>query len=390
MEEQARIQEQYEETLKKLSVGDIVEGEIIAVSSDSVVMNIGGKSDGIVKKDEFLLDLYEDLLRHAAVGDKHNVMILATNDGAGNYVLSRIKVQEKEAKEELQKKFEKDEVLTGKIIKAIKGGLMVDLGSLIAFMPASCYDMKFVKDLDALVGSEVQGRIIEYNEAANKIIFSRKALLMEEYEKQIAEKKAAMQEAIKDLEIDQVVDGKIKNMTDYSVFVDLNGIDGFIHISDLTWSPIKKPADKFKIGQEIKAKITELDKEEFRIKLSAKALLPDPWEVFKKQYDEGDKAIVEITSLMKYGAFAKIIDDVEGLIHISQFAHHKVEKPEDMLKAGDQVEVLITKIDNVNKKVSLSIKELLPVPKRVIEKDKKVYSDNEVVTLGDLFGKIKL
>ena len=281
MEEQARIQEQYEETLKKLSVGDIVEGEIIAVSSDSVVMNIGGKSDGIVKKDEFLLDLYEDLLRHAAVGDKHNVMILATNDGAGNYVLSRIKVQEKEAKEELQKKFEKDEVLTGKIIKAIKGGLMVDLGSLIAFMPASCYDMKFVKDLDALVGSEVQGRIIEYNEAANKIIFSRKALLMEEYEKQIAEKKAAMQEAIKDLEIDQVVDGKIKNMTDYSVFVDLNGIDGFIHISDLTWSPIKKPADKFKIGQEIKAKITELDKEEFRIKLSAKALLPDPWKCLK-------------------------------------------------------------------------------------------------------------
>lgn len=179
-------------------------------------------------------------------------------------------------------------------------------------------------------------------------------------------------------------------MTDYSVFVDLNGIDGFIHISDLTWSPIKKPADKFKIGQEIKAKITELDKEEFRIKLSAKALLPDPWEVFKKQYDEGDKAMVEITSLMKYGVFAKIIDDVEGLIHISQFAHHKVEKPEDMLKTGDQVEVLITKIDNANKKVSLSIKELLPVPKRVIEKDKKVYSDNEVVTLGDLFGKIEL
>lgn len=210
MEEQARIQEQYEETLKKLSVGDIVEGEIIAVSSDSVVMNIGGKSDGIVKKDEFLLDLYEDLLRHAAVGDKHNVMILATNDGAGNYVLSRIKVQEKEAKEELQKKFEKDEVLTGKIIKAIKGGLMVDLGSLIAFMPASCYDMKFVKDLDALVGSEVQGRIIEYNEAANKIIFSRKALLMEEYEKQIAEKKPPCKRRSKISKLTKWLTGKSK------------------------------------------------------------------------------------------------------------------------------------------------------------------------------------
>ncbi len=390
MEEQANIQEQYEETLKKFSVGDIVEGEIISVNSDSVVMNIGGKSDGIIKKDEFLLDLYEDLLRHAAVGDKHNVMILATNDGAGNYVLSRIKVQEREAKEELQRKFEKDEVLTGKIIKAIKGGLMVDLGSLIAFMPASCYDIKFVKDLDALVGSEVQGRIIEYNESANKIIFSRKALLMEEYEKQMAEKKAVMEEAIKDLEVGQSVDAKIKNMTDYSVFVDLDGVDGFIHISDLAWSSLKRPADKFKIGQEVKAKIIELDKENFKIKLSIKALLPDPWEVFKKQYSEGDKATVEITSLMKYGAFAKVIDDVEGLIHISQFAHHKVDKPEDMLKVGQNVDVMITKIDDENKKISLSIKELLPVPKKKIEKDKKVYADGDVVTLGDLFGKIEL
>lgn len=390
MEEQANIQEQYEETLKQFKVGDIVEGEIISVSSDAVVMNIGGKSDGIIKKDEFLLDLYEDLLRHAAVGDKHDVMILATNDGAGNYVLSRIKVQEKVAKEELQKKFEKDEVLSGKIIKAIKGGLMVDLGNFIAFMPASCYDIKFVKDLDSLVGSEVEGRIVEYNEAANKIIFSRKALLMEEYEKQMAEKRAAMEEAIKDLEVGQTVEGKVKNMTDYSVFVDLNGVDGFIHVSDLAWSSVKKPSDRLKIGQEVKAQIIELDKEECRVKLSIKALSPEPWEVFKKQYGEGDKANVEITSLMKYGAFAKVIEDVEGLIHISQFAHHKVDKPESVLKVGDKVDVLITKIDNENKKISLSIKELLPIPKKRIEKDKQVYADNEVVTLGDLFGKITL
>lgn len=390
MNEQNNIQDQYEETFKNFKTGDIVEGEIISVNSDSVVMNIGGKSDGIIKKDEFILDLYEDLMRHAAIGDRHKVMILSTNDGAGNYVLSKLKVEEITAKEELQQKFENGEILTGKIAKAIKGGLMVDLGGLTAFMPASYYDIKFVKDLNALIGKEVTGRITEYNPAANRIIFSHKVLLLEELEKRKAEQKAVKEAAISVLELGQVIDTTIKNFTDYGVFVDLNGIDGFIHVSDLAWKSIKKPSDILSLGQNIKAKIIELDKENYKVKLSIKDLSQNPWELFKKQFHEGDKVKVEIMSFTKYGAFAKIIDDVEGLIHISQFAHHKVDKPESMLKIGEEIEVLIIKIDDENKKISLSIKELTPAPKKKIEKNKKVYSDEDKITIGDLFGKIKI
>lgn len=390
MEEQNNILQQYEETLKKFKPGDIVEGEIISVNSDNVVMNIGGKSDGIVKKDEFMQDLYEDLMRTAAIGDKFKVMIVSTNDGAGNLVLSKLKVDEIEAKEKLQEQFDGEEILSGTISKVVKGGVMVDLGSLSAFMPASYYDIKFVKDLNALVGKKVTGKIVEYNPAQNRIIFSHKVLLVEEIEKRKAEQKVIKEAAVAELELGQIVETKVKNFTDYCVFVDLNGVDGFIHMSDLTWKPIKKPADAVSAGQVIKAKITELDKENFKIKLSVKDLTQNPWEVFKKKYTEGDKATVKIMSLAKYGAFAEIVPELEGLIHISQFAHTKIDKPESMLNIGDEVEVLITKIDDVNKKISLSIKDLTPAPKKKIEKNKKVYSDDDKVTIGDLFGKIKI
>lgn len=390
MEEQNNILQQYEETFKKFKPGDVIEGEIISVNSDSVVMNIGGKSDGIIKKDEFMQDLYEDLMRTAAIGDRCKVMVISTNDGAGNIVLSKLKVDEIEAKEKLQEQFDGEEILTGTISKVVKGGVMVDLGSLSAFMPASYYDIKFVKDLNVLVGKSITGRIVEYNPAQNRIIFSHKVLLVEEIEKRKAEQRAIKEAAVAELELGQIVQAKVKNFTDYCVFVDLNGVDGFIHMSDLTWKSIKKPSDALSAGQVVQAKITELDKENFKIKLSIKDLTQNPWEVFKKKYKEGEKATVKITSLATYGAFAEIIPDLEGLIHISQFAHTKIDKPESMLKVGDEVEVLITKIEEASKKISLSIKDLTPAPKKKIEKNKKVYSDDDKVTIGDLFGKIKI
>ncbi|MEL7570580.1 MAG: bifunctional 4-hydroxy-3-methylbut-2-enyl diphosphate reductase/30S ribosomal protein S1 [Eubacteriaceae bacterium] len=390
MEEQNNILQQYEETFKKFKPGDIMEGEIISVNSDCVVMNIGGKSDGIIKKDEFMQDLYEDLMRTAAIGDRCKVMVISTNDGAGNIVLSKLKVDEIEAKEKLQEQFDGEEILTGTISKVVKGGVMVDLGSLSAFMPASYYDIKFVKDLNALVGKSITGRIVEYNPAQNRIIFSHKVLLVEEIEKRKAEQRAVKEAAVAELELGQIVQAKVKNFTDYCVFVDLNGVDGFIHMSDLTWKSIKKPSDALSAGQVVQAKITELDKENFKIKLSIKELTQNPWEVFKKKYKEGEKATVKITSLANYGAFAEIIPDLEGLIHISQFAHTKIDRPESMLKVGDEVEVLITKIEEASKKISLSIKDLTPAPKKKIEKNKKVYSDDDKVTIGDLFGKIKI
>ncbi len=385
-----QVFEQYEGTLKELKTGDVVEGEVISVNSDFVVMNIGGKSDGIVKKDEFIQDLYEDLLKTAAVGDKYNVMILATNDGAGSYVLSKLRAEEQVAKADLQKVFEAGEIIDGKITKAIKGGLLVDIGGLTAFMPASYYDVRFVKDLQALEGKEIQGRIVEYNPGANRIIFSRKVLVIEEIEKRKAEQQQRKEEAVKDLEIGQEIDTVVKNLTDYGAFVDLGGIDGFIHVSDIAWAPVRKPADKLAQGQQVKAKIIELDKENYKVKLSIKELTPDPWQMFRKQFTEGDKVKATITTIAKYGAFARIIEDVEGLIHISQFAHEKISTPEAVVKTGEEVEVAIIKIDDEKKKVSLSIKELLPIPKKKIEKNKQVYADDATVTIGDLFGNIKI
>ena len=377
-----------EESMKEIREGDIVEGEIVAVDHNEVTMNIGYKSDGIVKKADYLYDLMEDLTTKAAKGDKVKVMVMRMNDGTGNVSLSKIKVDELSALDEAKDKFEAKETVSAKITKVVKGGLIVDLGFIKAFMPASYYDTKFIKDFDNLLGKEVECRIVEFDKNKNKIIVSRRILLEEAYKERKAKEKEAKDAAIANLEIGKVVEAKIKNITNFGMFIDLDGVDGFIHISDIAWKRVNSINELYKVGDSVKAIVTELDKESYKVKLSVKDLTKEPWQEFIENYTVGQTVSATIKNTTSFGAFAEIIPDVEGLIHISQLAYDRVNKVEDVVKTGDKVNVKIIDINKDKRKVSLSIKETMDPPKRKIERNKVYHQEDGNVTLGDIFGDI--
>ncbi|WP_290770567.1 bifunctional 4-hydroxy-3-methylbut-2-enyl diphosphate reductase/30S ribosomal protein S1 [Anaerofustis sp.] len=374
------------ESMKEFREGDIIEGEIVAVDHNEVTMNIGYKSDGIVKKADYLYDLMEDLTTKAAKGDKVKVMVMKMNDGTGNVSLSKIKVDELSALDEAKEKFDSKETVNAKITKVVKGGLIVDLGFVKAFMPASYYDVRFIKDFDSLLGKEVECRIVEFDKNKNKIIVSRKVLLEEAYKERKAKEKELKDAAISALEIGKVVEAPIKNITNFGMFIDLNGVDGFIHISDIAWKRVNNINDLYKVEDTVKAVVTELDKDNYKVKLSLKDLTKEPWQEFIENYSVGQTVPAKIKNTTNFGAFAEIIPDVEGLIHISQLSHDRVNKVEDAVKTGDEVTVKIIEINKDKRKVSLSIKETMDPPKRKIERNKLYHKEDSNVTLGDIFG----
>ncbi|MFA0815659.1 MAG: bifunctional 4-hydroxy-3-methylbut-2-enyl diphosphate reductase/30S ribosomal protein S1 [Anaerofustis sp.] len=373
--------------LKQLRIGDIVTGEIISVNPNEVVLNVGAKSDGIIKKSDYLLDLYNDLTNIAAIGDKVDAMVVDMNDGMGNIVLSKIRVDEIAAFEEAEKKFNEKETINGKITKIVKGGVIVDIGFTKAFMPANQYALRYTEDLNALLGKEVSGRIIEFDKDKNRIIFSRRVILQEELNAKKAEEARVKNEAIAPLELDAIVSGPVKNITDFGVFIDLNGVDGFIHVSDLSWSRVPNPKNFCNVGDVLEAKIIEIDKEKFKVKLSVKNMTQEPWAAFLEQYHIGDIVPVVIKSTTKFGAFAEIIPSVEGLIHISNLSHEKVDKVESVVNVGDTVKAKIIEIDKDKKKIGLSIKDTTEAPKKRIEKDKIFYREDSKATMEDAFKK---
>jgi 4-hydroxy-3-methylbut-2-enyl diphosphate reductase len=371
---------------RQIKTGDIVSGEIISVNDNEVYVNIGYKSDGIIKKDNFSLDLYNvDLPSIAAIGDTIEAMVVDMNDGTGNVELSKIKVDEIEAYKEAEVKFENKETVKGRVSKIVKGGVIVDLGFGKAFMPGNQYALKYTEDLNVLKGKDVEGRIIEFDKEKNKIIFSRRVILQEEKEAARAAREKLKNEAISALEIGQVLSAPVKNITDFGIFLDLNGVDGFVHVSDLSWRRISNPKNFCSVGDVIEAKIIELDRESYKIKLSVKGMTQEPWQQFLDNYKVGDKVDVTIKSLVKFGAFAEILPGVEGLIHISNLSHSKVASAESVLSVGEQTQVKIIDIDTEKRKIGLSLKDMTVAPKRQIESDKMYYREDSKVTMEDLF-----
>jgi 4-hydroxy-3-methylbut-2-enyl diphosphate reductase len=387
MENAAEKLEKSLDDFKTLKVGDIVTGEIIAVNDNEVYLNIGYKSDGVIKKSDFLMDLYSELTSIAAVGDKVEAMIIDTNDGTGNVSLSKLKVDEIAAQKEIEAKYESKETIHGKIIKIVKGGVMVDIGFTKAFMPGNQYALRYVEDLNTLLGKEIDGRIIEYDASKNKIIFSRKVILQEQLTAKKNEEARIKTEAIAKIEVGQTVTAPVKNIADFGIFVDLGGIDGFIHVSDLSWKRVANPNSFCKVGDMIQAVITEMDADNYKIKLSIKDLSEEPWSVFEKQYKIGDVIEGTVRSTVKFGAFVEIIPMVEGLIHISNVSHDKIDSIESVLKPGQKVKCKIMEIDKTKRKIGLSIKDLTEAPRRKIESDKLYYKEESKTTMEDAFKK---
>ena len=346
----------YSETLRNFEEGAVVDGTIIAIYPTEVVVDIGYKSEGHIAKSEFS----EEEASGLKVGDRISVYLEEREDAQGNLVLSKEKADRMQMWDSLEELSEKGEVLEGKVVSRIKGGMTVDIG-LKAFLPGSQIDLRPVRDMDRLVGQTIQVRIIKMNKKRGNIIVSRRVLLEEWRDRR---KKLTM-ESLKEGE---VLEGIVKNITDYGAFIDLGGVDGLLHITDMSWGRVSSPQNLMAVGDKINVMVLKHDKETGRVSLGLKQLKSDPWTTVAERYPEGSKVTAKVVSITDYGAFLEIEPGVEGLMHITEMSwNHEVKHPSKIMNVGDMVEAKVLKIDEKNRKISLGLKQLGPNPWDVVE-----------------------
>lgn len=331
-----------------LAVGDVVEGTVIQVNPDSVVVDVGYKSEGVIPLSEFSVDGQPVDIN---VDDKIDVLFERAENESGLIGLSK----EKADRQKVWNSLEEDAVVEGKIVSRIKGGLSVDIG-VNAFLPGSQVDLRPVRNLDKLIGETFEFKIIKLNKRRGNIVLSRRVLLENERESQRAD-------TLKTLEEGQVVEGVVKNLTDYGAFIDLGGIDGLLHITDMSWGRVTHPSDILAVGDTINVKVLKFDREKERVSLGLKQTAPDPWLSVADKYPAGAKVSGKVVSLTDYGAFVELEEGVEGLIHVSEMSWTKrIKHPNKILSIGDEVEIVVLAMDTENRRISLGLKQVEPNP----------------------------
>ncbi|EKF73484.1 30S ribosomal protein S1 [Alcanivorax hongdengensis A-11-3] len=345
----------FEESLKDLDVarGSIIKGTIVAIDSDWVTVNAGLKSEGIIARDEFINEAGE---LEIAEGDEVDVAVDAIDDGMGFTRLSREKAKRAEVWGELEEAFDKDEIVKGQISGKVKGGFTVDIGPIRAFLPGSLVDIRPVRDVAHLEGKDLDFKVIKLDPKRNNVVVSRRAVME-------AEHSAEREQLLESLQEGMEVKGIVKNLTDYGAFVDLGGIDGLLHITDMAWKRIKHPSEIVEVGQEIDVKVLKFDREKMRVSLGLKQLGEDPWHDIVGKYPEGARVKAKVTNLTDYGCFAEIEEGVEGLVHVSEMDWtNKNIHPSKVVEIGDEVEVMILDIDEDRRRISLGIKQCMANP----------------------------
>ena len=356
-EEEMGFQEILESSMKDLKEGEIVQGEVIQITSDNVVVDVGYKSEGRIPLSQFQ---NKEGTTTVKVGDSVQVFLEQWEDDDGEIVLSKDKADQLRVWEEINKVLEKDGVIEGKVSAVIKGGLYVDIG-VEAFLPGSQVDLHPIRDLASLIGQTFKFKVLKFNKRRGNIVLSRRALLEKEREE-------LRKETVVNLKEGQIVEGIIKNITDYGLFVDLGGIDGLLHITDISWGRVTNPSEMFKIGEQIKVKIISFDRENERVSLGYKQIKPDPWEEAEQKYPIGARVQGKIVNITNYGAFIELEEGIEGLIHISEMSWiKKVRHPSQLLSIGDLVEAMVLDLDVPRKRISLSLKQLEPNPWVIME-----------------------
>ena len=352
-------EESFEELLKDFEQGglelkrnDVVEGTIVQVNPDSVVVDVGYKSEGVISLREFADEKGEINVK---VGDVYDVLFGGGESDSGLIVLSK----EKADRQKIWNSLEEDAVVEGRILSRIKGGLSVDIG-VNAFLPGSQVDLRPVRNLDKVIGQTFDFKIIKLNKRRGNIVLSRRVLLETERESQRSD-------TLKTLEENQVIEGIVKNLTDYGAFIDLGGIDGLLHITDMSWGRVKHPSDILAVGDKINVKVLKFDKEKERVSLGLKQIAPDPWLDVASKYPIETKVTGKVVSLTDYGAFIELEEGVEGLIHVSEMSWTKrVKHPNKVLSIGDDVESVVLALDTDNRRISLGLKQIEPNPWDVI------------------------
>ncbi|SEG31943.1 30S ribosomal protein S1 [Marinobacterium lutimaris] len=347
--------ELFEESLQNVQMtpGTLVMGEVVDIDSDWVTVNAGLKSEAVIPRSQFINDANE---LEISIGDTVKVALEAVEDGFGETRLSREKAKRAEAWEVLQTKFEAEETVKGYISGKVKGGFTVSINNIQGFLPGSLVDVRPIRDIDHLEGKELEFKLIKLDPKRNNIVVSRRAVLQEA-------NSAQREELLATLEEGQIAKGYVKNLTNYGAFIDLGGVDGLLHITDMAWKRISHPSEMLTPGDEITVKIIKFDKDSGRISLGLKQLSADPWDDIKARYPAGSKCAARVTNLTDYGCFASIEDGVEGLVHVSEMSWtNKNIHPSKIVNIGDEVEVMILDVDEERRRISLGIKQCTANP----------------------------
>ena len=342
-----------EETGLDIERGSVITGTVVAIDNDWITVDTGLKSEGIVAREEFLSEEGE---LEVEVGDRVDVVVEAVDNGMGQTLLSREKAKRVETWNILEKISDNDEIVKGIISSKVKGGFTVDIGSVRAFLPGSLVDVRPIRDTTHLEGKELEFKVIKLDQKRNNVVVSRRAVME-------AENSAEREELLNKLEEGIEIEGIVKNLTDYGAFVDLGGIDGLLHITDMAWRRIKHPSEVVEVGQDLKVKVLKFDRERNRVSLGLKQLGTDPWDNVGGTYPVGSVVKARVTNLTDYGCFAEISEGIEGLVHVSEMDHtNKNIHPSKVVQVGDEVEVMILDIDEERRRISLGIKQTLANP----------------------------
>lgn len=350
------------ENSKNIKEGSIVKGKVIRITDDYIFVDIGHKSEGEIPKEEFLNSQGQLDIK---VGDEIDVFLDVFEDANGQMILSRERAELLKAWDKIEEVYNKGEIIEGTVIARVKGGLSVDIG-IKAFLPGSQVDLRPVKNLDKLIGNKLQFKIIKFNKKKGNIVLSRKVILEQDKEK-------IRSVTLSNLKEGAVLKGIVKNITDYGVFVDLGGVDGLLHITDISWGRVSHPSLIFEIGQELDVKVLSFDEEKKRVSLGYKQLQPDPWLNISQKFGIGTKCTGKVVNITDYGAFVELDGGIEGLIHISEMSWSKrIKHPSKIVHLGEEVEVVVMSIDEQNRRISLGMKQLEPNPWDIIKEKYRV------------------
>ena len=342
----------YDATMITFEEGDIVTGTVVRVDKDEVLVDIGYKSEGVIPAGELSIKKSVDPGDEVSVGDVIDALVLTKEDADGRLILSKKRARFERAWQRIEKAAEEGTPVEGTVIEVVKGGLILDLG-VRGFLPASLVDIRRVADLDEFLGKTLQCRVIELNRFRNNVVLSRRAVLEEE-------RRGVREQILDSMNVGDLVRGTVSNIVDFGAFVDLDGIDGLIHISELSWSHVNHPSEVLDIGKEVTVKVLDIDRDRQRISLGLKQTQKDPWQEVFENRQVNEIVHGRVTKLVAFGAFVEIEEGVEGLIHISELAQHHVEEPAEILRVGQEINVKIIELDPDRRRLSLSLKRLEP------------------------------
>jgi len=355
-EDFGQLLDQFEQEQSTLQEGEVVRGTVVGITERGVVIDFGYKSEGIVNPNEFMEDGKITVKR----GDEVDVLVKNMETGEGFPVLSRADAVRLRAWDDLEKAYNDGTVIKGRVIERIKGGLRIDVDGIAAFLPGSQVDVRPIRNLDSLRDKQIEAKVIKLNRKRSNVVLSRKAVL----EERDAGRK---DQTLSQIEEDIIVEGQIKNLTDYGAFVDLGGIDGLLHVTDMSWGRLQNPSELFKVGDTVQVKVLKFDRERERVSLGYKQLLPDPWETIEERFPPATRITGKIASVADYGAFVELEPGVEGLVHVSEMSWSKrIKHPSKIVSPGDTVEVEVLSVDPRARRVSLGMKQVQENPWKTI------------------------